>query len=292
MAASSSSVLQAHAELWNLTFSYLKSVALESAVSLGVLNAIHSLGGAATLQDLLATVPLPEHRKTHFPRLMRFLAATGIVTLDVPAPGEGGDEAAAAGVYRLTPVSRLLVDDDVGGNMCASLSPFVLMQVNKYHVMPSLHLSAWFKGDDDDGQLMPAETPFKMAYGSRHGHMVGRDLQFNEIFNAGLASDSQFVLDSVITTCGDDVFGGITSLVDVGGGTGTAARAIAKAFPHVACSVLDLPTVISGIRPPSGDTVEYIAGDMRNSIPPADAVLRKVCLLPLKVVLRTKTSLV
>jgi hypothetical protein len=55
--------------------------------------------------------------------------------------------------------------------MCASLSPFVLMQVNKYYVMPSLHLSAWFKGDDDDGQLMPAETPFKMAYGSRHGHM-------------------------------------------------------------------------------------------------------------------------
>jgi hypothetical protein len=38
--------------------------------------------------------------------------------------------------------------------------------------------------------------------------------------------------------------------------------------------------------------VEYIAGDMMNSIPPADAVLLKVCLLPLKVVLRTKTSLV
>lgn len=174
--STSSSVLQAHAELWNLTFSYLKSVALETAVSLGVLNTIHSLGDAATLQNLLAAVPLPEHRKPYFPRFMRFLAATGIVTLDVPAAaGEAAaGEAAAAGVYRLTPVFRLLVDDDVGVDMCAtSLSPFVLMQVNKYHVMPSLHLSAWFKGD------MPVETPFKMAHGMAIWDAKCRDPQFS-----------------------------------------------------------------------------------------------------------------
>lgn len=101
------------------------------------------------------------------------------------------------------------------------------------------------------------------------------------------------MLDSVIATCGDDVLGGITSLVDVGGGTGAAARAIAKAFPHVDCSVLELSNVISGIRPPSRDTVKYIAGDMMDSIPPADAVLLKVCVVhtTIKVVLRTKTSL-
>ncbi|CAO2171651.1 unnamed protein product [Urochloa humidicola] len=74
-------------------------------------------------------------------------------------------------------------------------------------------------------------------------------------------------------TGGNDIFQGITSLVDVGGGHGAAAIAIARSFPHIKCSVLDLEQVIS--EAPDDATVQFIAGDMFKSIPPADAVLLK-----------------
>ncbi|KAJ4798365.1 hypothetical protein LUZ62_049611 [Rhynchospora pubera] len=41
-----------------------------------------------------------------------------------------------------------------------------------------------------------------------------------------------------------DVFKGVHSLVDVGGGTGALSKGITENFPHVECTVLDLPQVI------------------------------------------------
>jgi hypothetical protein len=90
------------------------------------------------------------------------------------------------------------------------------------------------------------------------------------------------------------VFGGgrLTSLVDVGGGHGAAAIAIANAFPHIKCTVLDLKQVIDKV-PPAAATgtdriinstaataVQFVAGDMFESIPPADAVLLRVSTYP------------
>lgn len=261
MAASSSpELVQAHVELWNLTYSYLKSMALQCAVELGIPNAIHRSGGAASLPDLLANLPVPQARKPYLPRLMRFLVVTGVLALD--APVATGD----SGMYRLTPLSRLLVDD-ARANGCTSLAPFVLAQTNRYHVGAAMHLSEWFKGGRDDD-----DTPFRMAHGTDQWDAWRRDPQVNKVFMDGLGSDSQLTLDFVVTRCGE-VFDGVGTLVDVGGGNGSTARAIARAFPHIRCSVLDLPHVIGDIQP--SDDVQYIVGDMMSSIPPADAVLLK-----------------
>jgi hypothetical protein len=202
---------------------------------------------------------------------MRFLAASGIFTADVPATGEFAN-GGSAGTYRLTPLSRLLVDDDtgVGSARCTNLSPFVLFQTNRYAVTAALHLSEWFKSDDG---LAAVETPFKMAHGADLWSIMTCDPDINQVFNAGMAADTHFTMNFVVTNC-TDVFDGVTSLVDVGGGTGTSARAIAKAFPRIKCSVLDLPNVINSIL--ADGMVEYIAGDMTSSIPMADAVLLKV----------------
>ena len=281
MATSSSStleILQAQAELYNLGFAYLKSIALQCAVKLRIPNAIYSCGGSASLADLLAIVPVPEHRKPYLPRLMRFLTATGIIALDSPSADD--DNTAAVGgrvmvdMYCLTPVSCLLVSD-VGatGQGCINLSPFVLSLTTKYHLTASMHLSDWFEGLDGETH---AQMPFKMAYGTDVWDSFQQDPYISEVFNDGMASDSQVVLDFVVTRCGE-VFDGITSLIDVGGGTGSAARTIAKAFPHIKCSVLDLSSVISSIEKVDEGTIEYIAGDMMDYIPPTDAVLLKVC---------------
>jgi hypothetical protein len=274
-AAAEEQLAQARVELWNLTFGYLKSMALDCAVSLGIPNAIHSRGGAASLPDLAASLPVPAHRKPYLPRLIRFLAATGILSHD--------SDAAADAAYRLTPVSRLLVDD-AAVNGCTSLSPWVLSQTTKYHVTAAQHLTAWFTAGGGDGAAPAVETPFKMAFGGADPWEAARsDPRFNDVFNAGMEADTRLALDFAISGGrGEALFAGVSSLVDVAGGTGGAAKAVARAFPHVRCSVLDLPHVISSIQKPrsaddAADTlVEYISGDMMEYIPPADAVFLKV----------------
>jgi trans-resveratrol di-O-methyltransferase len=259
---------QAHTELWNLTFSYLKSMALECVVQLNIPNVIHNFGGNATLPSILSAIQVPEHRKPYLPRLMRFLVVSGILSFDSPTLGEEG-------TYHLTPLSRLLVDD-THINGYGSLGPFVLSQTTKYHVSSATYLSEWFKGEDGAGP-MAAEMPFKMAHGTGPWGALGHDQQFNRVFNAGLGSNSRLVLDFVVAEYGD-VFDGVSSLLDVGGGDGSTARTIRKAFPHIKCSVLDLPNVIIDIQPGDG-MVDYIAGDMFSSIPPTDAIMLKVCIL-------------
>ncbi|KAE8769213.1 O-methyltransferase ZRP4 [Hordeum vulgare] len=270
--SSNKELLQAHAELWDLTFSYLKSMALECAIKLGIPTAIHRCGGTASLTDLLAALPIPESKKSYLPRLMRFLAASGIFTIDFLATGECAN-AGATVTYRLTPLSHLLVDgDDTYAHQCTSLSPFVLAQTNKYHVTAAMHFSDWFTSDEGSAS---AEMPYKMAHGTDHWEIMARDPKLNQVFNAGMAADTQFAMNFIINNCGE-VFEGITSIVDVAGGTGTAAREIAKAFPHIKCSVLDLPNVINSIS--SDGLVNYIVGDMMSSIPTADAVFLKYVL--------------
>ncbi|ERN03368.1 hypothetical protein AMTR_s00003p00249110, partial [Amborella trichopoda] len=68
-------------------------------------------------------------------------------------------------------------------------------------------------------------------------------------------------------------FAGLTSLVDVAGGTGTVVSAIVKADPHISGINFDLPQVVSSA--PEHPGVVHVSGDMFISIPHADAVFMK-----------------
>ncbi|KAL0443920.1 UNVERIFIED_CONTAM: 8-hydroxyquercetin 8-O-methyltransferase [Sesamum latifolium] len=54
---------------------------------------------------------------------------------------------------------------------------------------------------------------------------------------------------------------------------GTVAKAIADAFPGLKCVVLDLPHVVAGCE--GTENLTFVAGDMFEYIPPADAVFMK-----------------
>ncbi|VAH24099.1 unnamed protein product [Triticum turgidum subsp. durum] len=60
---------------------------------------------------------------------------------------------------------------------------------------------------------------------------------------------------------------------DIGGNHGATASAVARAFPHLKCSVLDLPHVVAAA--PASDILTFVAGNMFEYVPPADAVLLK-----------------
>ncbi|KAJ0837299.1 putative O-methyltransferase domain, S-adenosyl-L-methionine-dependent methyltransferase [Helianthus annuus] len=65
------------------------------------------------------------------------------------------------------------------------------------------------------------------------------------------------------------------SIMDVGGGTGTFAVAIAKAFPNIRCISFDLPHVVNGLV--GSKNLSYVGGDMFEAISKAGAVLLQRC---------------
>ncbi|CAN6346185.1 unnamed protein product [Urochloa humidicola] len=258
-------LLDAQRELWHHTFGYIKSMALKSALDLHIADAIHHHGGGATLPQILARVTLHPSKIPHLRRLMRVLAATGVFTAQHPPAGGGGDDDDDETMYKLTPVSRLLVGSK-------NLAPITAMLLHPALVSPFLELGSWFQEEE---QVKAPESCqlFKHAHGHTVWEQTDRDAAFDAAVNDGMVSDSHFIMDIAIKEC-TSAFQGIGSLVDVGGGLGAAAQAIAKAFPDVKCRVLDLDHVIANA--PAGDTgVQYIAGDMFQSIPPADAMFFK-----------------
>ncbi|CAL5066380.1 unnamed protein product [Urochloa decumbens] len=275
-------LLQAEAELWCHAFGYLKSMALQCAIKLGIPNAIHRCGGAASLPELLAILPVASSKRPCLSRIMTFLAASGIFGVETPADGE---VAAGGGArYSLTAASRLLVDggeDESGHNTC--LSRLMLLFFTPLHFMASQSLAEWLEEEEEDvaaaaaaAEATTTTTPFMKAHGESLYGLASRDAEFGACFNEAMGADSRFVAGVVARECGA-VFAGVTSMVDAGGGDGSTARAIARAFPHVRCSVLELPHVVDA-APAGGGDVEFVAGDMMEFIPPADAVLLKFVL--------------
>lgn len=252
-------MLDAELQLWNHTFGYVKSMALKAALDLGIPEAIHQHGGTATLPQIVTRVKLHPSKTPCLRRLMRVLTLTGVFGAQEAHDDDGGcdDEL----VYTLTPASRLLV-----GPPGQNVGPFLTVMLGPIFVSSFLDLRGWFQHETPD------PSPFKMTHGRDIWELAAHDAAFGRLFDAGMVADSSFIMDVVVRECGG-VFEGISSLVDVAGGLGGATQTIAKAFPNLECSVLDLPNVVASA--PTDTAVKYVPGDMFESVPAADAVFLK-----------------
>ncbi|CAM0145536.1 unnamed protein product [Urochloa decumbens] len=253
-------LLQAQADLWRHSLYYLTSMSLRCAVQLGIPTAIHRNGGSATAQDLITALSLPSSKLPFLRRLMRLLAASGIFTVD-----NSGDES----IYSLSPMSFLLADE-IPHDEHINHSSMVLSATSTHCVQAALGLADWFKKD-------VATPPFKELHGVTlfHESMESIDEEYHKLANEALASHDNFGINMALRQF-REIFQGIQSLTDCGGGDGTTARAIVKAFPHIKCTVLDLPDVIEKI--PADGVVNYVGGDMFKFVPPAQVVLLKLVL--------------
>ncbi|KAH0730801.1 hypothetical protein KY285_001711 [Solanum tuberosum] len=113
--------------------------------------------------------------------------------------------------YFLTPASRLLVKNEPFNVRSFLLFTNIQACSKAWH-----ELSDWFQND--------SPTPFQTAHGKSLWDYMGEE-------------------KPRVLEC-KHVFEGLTSLVDVGGATGTVALAIAKAIPNINCVVLDLPQCV------------------------------------------------
>ncbi|TYK21633.1 trans-resveratrol di-O-methyltransferase-like [Cucumis melo var. makuwa] len=241
-------LLEAQSHIWNHIFNFINSMSLKCAIQLGIPDAIHSHGpNPMPLSLLVSSLQLHPNKTQFIYRLMRLLTHSGFFVLQ-----EEG--------YLLTNSSRLLLKD----NPCA-VSPFLLSMLQPALTDPFQFLSIWLQTDD--------RTPFETAHGMPFWEYMGNKAKDGEVFNEGMASDARLVM-SVILEKHKSVFEGVESLVDVGGGTGTMAKAISQAFPQMECTVFDLPQVVAHLKEDQPN-FKYVEGDMFKLIPPADVLLLK-----------------
>ncbi|KAK6142621.1 hypothetical protein DH2020_022969 [Rehmannia glutinosa] len=144
--------------------------------------------------------------------------------------------------YCLTPASRLLLRDEP-----FSMAPLARVKLAPILIDPWLELlisalpGEWFRND--------CSSSFVTKYGATFWEYIGIEERFNRMFNEAMASDARFVA-SVLTRECKQVFEGLKSMVDVGGGTGLVyvSKGIADVFPDMNCIVLDLPRVVGGLE--------------------------------------------
>ncbi|CAI9787644.1 unnamed protein product [Fraxinus pennsylvanica] len=249
----STELLQAQAHVWNHMFNFVNSMSLKCATQLGIPDIIHRHRKPITLPELVDALPIKKARAHGVYRLMRILTHSGFFILE----NISGDEEKKG--YWLTPSSRLLVRDEP---FC--VAPLVLSVLDPILTKPCHHLSEWFQNEN--------LTPFDTAHGKMFWEYAGQDPRLNHFFNEAMASDTKLVTSVLIREC-KQVFEGLNSILDVGGGTGTVCMAISEAFPNLKCIVLDLPHVVACLK--GTKNLSYVAGDMFEHIPPADAIILK-----------------
>nr|UVW45067.1 chavicol menthyltransferase [Agastache rugosa] len=234
---SSEQLLQAQAYVWNHTFAFVNSMSLKCAIQLGIPDVIHKHGKPITLSQLVESIPVDNAKSQRIHRLMRILVH-----------------------------SKFFIEDHSQEEASQTVAPLVLLILDPILTKPWHHMSEWLTTEHH-------LTQFEAAHGSKFWERAAHEPGMGSLFDEAMCSDSRLVAGVLVRDC-KHVFEGVQSLVDVGGGTGTMAKAIASALPGIKCFVLDLPHVVAGLE--STDKLSYVGGDMFETIPPADVVLLKV----------------
>ncbi|KAH7692265.1 O-methyltransferase COMT-type protein [Dioscorea alata] len=247
-----SELLQAQSHAWSLVYSYFKSMSLKAAIDLGIAEILHKHGKPMSLAQLTTSLSIPDSKSDHFRRLMRALVHQGIFSTDQETQSS----------YSLTPTSHLILP----GNS-TSITQLLLVILDPTLSHSAYVLPSWLKSSEET-----TKTPFAVLHGHEIFELADEKPEFTKLYNEGMASDAGLVMDVVMRSC-RDVFEGVESLVDVGGGNGTTAMALKKAFPEMKCTVFDLQHVIQGKMELDG--VRFVTGDFFQSVPPASAALLK-----------------
>jgi len=249
-----SNLLKAQSHVWNHMFNFINSMSLKSVVELGIPDIIHNYGKPMPLSKLISSLSIHPSKNHGIYRLMRIMTHSGFFSVKNVTENELEIE------YMLTDASKLLLKDNP-----MSVAPHVHAMVNPVMMNPWHQFSNWLKNDD-------ANT-FETTHGMSTWEYVARDSNINNLFNESMANDTRLVSDLLVEKC-KGVFNEVESLVDVGGGTGTMAKTLAKSFPQMECIVFDLPHVVDGLQ--GSEKLRYVGGDMFKEIPPTDAILLKV----------------
>ncbi|MBA0771748.1 hypothetical protein Gotri_007227, partial [Gossypium trilobum] len=235
---------KAEVEIWNYVFGYVKIAVVKCAIELGVADAIDKHGSPMTLSQLTTTLKCQPSRLY---RIMRFLVHYQIFKEEPITKDSIG--------FALTPLSRRLSRHGE-----RSMAAMILLQSSPVTLAPWHGLSARV--------LDSGNSPFETAHGKDVWSYAEENPGHSKLIDEAMACDARVAVRAIIEGC-PQVFDGIKSLVDVGGGNGTALSMLVKEFPWMHGINFDLPHVVAVA--PKVDGIEYVGGDMFVCVPKADA---------------------
>ncbi|WCJ18044.1 O-methyltransferase family protein [Euphorbia peplus] len=232
---------EAEVQKWNYLFGFTNMAVVKCAIELGISDAIDNHKSPIPLSTLSSTLNCDP---AFLHRIMRFLVHQKIFR-------------EASSGYEQTSLSRKLL-----GPGESSLKPLFLLESSPVMLAPWHFLSS------------RVSLNGMTAFGKVHGDDVWKYAEENpghsELINEAMASNARIVVRNVIEKC-PEIFEGVKSLVDVGGGNGTSLRLIVEAFPWIHGINFDLPHVVLTTQEFHG--VTHVGGDMFQNVPHADAAL-------------------
>jgi len=242
-------------EVMGLIFGRWRSQILYAGAELGIFD--HLDGSTAKTAQALAEELSVDAALLY--RLLRAQAAIGLLAED---DSRG---------FLLTDQGALLRTDHR-----QSLKSMVRLEEGPQHYALWKHLPAMIR----DGR----QNAFLREFGRMAFDHARSDRDYGERFTQAMSSYSAVQSDMVLEALRSYDFSGIQSFCDVAGGHGHLMCAILQAHRSLTGIVLDLPEVVDDVdalwAPKLGlqDRCSYVAGDMFEKVPTADAYSLKLIL--------------
>ncbi|GMN44285.1 hypothetical protein TIFTF001_013470 [Ficus carica] len=230
---------------------------LKAALELDVLEIIAKAGPGAYVSPSDISSQLSTRNPdapVMLDRILRLLASYSVLTYSLKNLPDGKVQR----LYGLGPVCKFLTKNEDG----VSIAALCLMNQDK------VLMESWYYLKE---AVLEGGIPFNKAHGMTSFDYHGQDLRFNKVFNKGMSDHSTITMKKILETYKG--FDGLTSIVDVGGGTGAVLSMIVSKYPSIKGFNFDLPHVVQDAPPLPG--VEHVGGDMFVSVPKADAVFMK-----------------
>nr|QWK65127.1 flavonoid O-methyltransferase 4 [Scutellaria baicalensis] len=235
---------KAEFEIWDIVFAFTPMAVVKCAIELGIADVLESHGGAMSLPELSSALNCSS---SLLHRIMRYLIHRGFFKRNQEPPFS----------YVQTPLSRLLMKNEGSGSMAA----LVMLESSPVMLAPWHRLTSRLL-------INNGTPPFEAAHGEDIWEYASENSAHSDLINDAMACHARRAIAAIVDQY-PEAFKGIGSLVDVGGGNGTALRAIVKACPWIRGINFDLPHVVS--KAPQCDGVEHVEGDMFKYVPKGDA---------------------
>nr|XP_043635184.1 acetylserotonin O-methyltransferase-like [Erigeron canadensis] len=235
----------AQIEIWKYILGFTPMAVVKCAIELGIPDILEKHETPMTLVDIASEIGCSQ---ASLYRIMRFLVQYKIFQEKLVSETLVG--------YAHTPLSRHLISHGK-----KSMADFILFESNPVMLAPWHNLSAMVLGN--------REAPFVAAHGDDVWGYAATNPGLSKLIDNAMACDARVAVGAVIEGC-PEVFEGLNTVVDVGGGDGTALKLIVAACPWIEGINFDLPHVISVA--PAIVGVEHVGGNMFELVPKADAV--------------------
>ncbi|KAF9600459.1 hypothetical protein IFM89_009374 [Coptis chinensis] len=146
-----------------------------------------------------------------------------------------------------------------------SMATLVLLESSPVMLAPWHYLSACVRQNDP--------LTFEAAHGKDIWSYAAEHPAHSDLINDAMACDARASVPTIVEGCAE-LFVGVNTVVDVGGGDRTTLRALVKAFPWIRGINFDLPHVVSVALESNG--VKHVGGDMFAAVPKANTAFLKV----------------